>query len=369
MDHMPFGVWKKTSAQRLPAGLCMIVVLLVSARRVEAQTAVNGCVTCHAAQTDPRLAAPAALFTQPDVHRENGFACVDCHGGSASSAEARVAHAPAQGFKGKPTGQAQIATCARCHNDASLMQRYAPQPRVGQAADYAASVHGQRLAKGDLNVATCASCHNAHGIRRVKDTKSPGSACGTCHAMFAQRFAASVHQPIFDKGCVECHGNHAVVEPSEQMLSAAAGGVCAACHTAGDAGDKGAAAAVVLRAGIDRLKTAIDESGSLIQRIGNAGIEVSNEQLALREAATKLTLARTEMHGFDVAVVEAILADGMKVVASVDSAGQKGVAELRFRRRGLAASLGAILFFVVALGLKIRQIDRHDQERRATPAG
>ena len=72
------------------------------------------------------------------------------------------------------------------------------------------------------------------------------------------------------------------------------------------------------------------------------------------------------MHGFDAARVEAILADGMKVVASVDRAGQKGVSELRFRRRGLAASLGAILIFVVALGLKIRQIDRRDHERRAT---
>src|SRR6185503_11269579 len=104
-----------------------------------------------------------------------------------------------------------------------------------------------------------------------------------------QKFAASVHQPIFDKGCVECHGNHAVAAPSDQMLTAGAGGACTACHTAGDA------AADTLRTGIARLKTEIDDAGSLIRRIRNAGIEVSNEQLALREAGTKLTLARTEM--------------------------------------------------------------------------
>jgi predicted CXXCH cytochrome family protein len=301
--RMPFDIWTGISAWRLLAGVCLLVVLPGGAHRVEAQPprpAANGCVTCHAAQTNPRLATPAVLFTQPNVHRENGIACVDCHGGDARSAEARVAHAPAKGFKD-------------------------PESRV--------------------------------------------SVCGTCHAVFAQKFAASVHQPIFDKGCVECHGNHAVVAPSDQMLSAAAGGACAACHTAGDASDKGAVAADVLRAGIERLKTGIEDSGSLIQRIRNAGIEVSNEQLALREAGTKLTLARTEMHGFDVARVEAIVADGMKVVASVESAGQKGAAELRFRRRGLAASLGAILLFVVALGLKIRQIDRRDRARGATPAG
>jgi predicted CXXCH cytochrome family protein len=427
------------------AGVWVLFTLLVGTHPLHAQATppgANGCVACHATQTDPRLATPAALFTQPDVHRENGFACVDCHGGSASSTEAAAAHAPAQGFKGKPAGQALVATCARCHSDASFMRRYAPKQRVDQAIEYAASVHGQQLAKGDHKVATCANCHNAHGIRRISDAKSPvfptnvantcavchtdttrmagytlpggaalstdqfsdyqksvhyaaltkgndlsaptcndchgnhGAAppgvgavtnvCGTCHAVFAQKFAASVHQPIFDKGCVECHGNHAVAEPSDQMLSAGAGGACAACHTAGDATDKGTAAAVAMRTGIERLKAGIDDSGSLIRRIKNAGIEVSDEQLALREAGTKLTLARTEMHGFDVARVEAILADGMKVVASVDSAGQKGVSELRFRRRGLAVSLGAILIFVVALGLKIRQIDRRDHERRAT---
>jgi predicted CXXCH cytochrome family protein len=404
--------------------------------------AANSCVTCHAAQTDRRLATPAALFTQPDVHRENGFACVDCHGGDGSSADAARAHAPARGFRGKPAGPALIETCARCHSDATFMRRYAPRQRVDQAAEYATSVHGQQLAKGDHKVATCATCHHAHGIRRVNDARSPvyptnvattcaachadptrmagykkadgtdlptqqfadyqqsvhyhaltksndlsaptcndchgnhgaappgvgavANVCGTCHAVFAQKFAASVHQPIFDKGCVECHSNHAVVKPSDQMLSAAAPGLCAPCHSAEDKSDKGTVAAVAMHTGIERLKKGIDDSGALMSRIKNAGIEVSDQQLALREAATKLTLARTEMHGFDAARVEAVLADGLKVVDSVDRAGQNGVAELRFRRRGLAASLAAILVFVVALALKVRQIDRRDHERRAS---
>jgi predicted CXXCH cytochrome family protein len=226
------------------------------------------------------------------------------------------------------------------------------------------SVHYTALTKGnDLSAPACNDCHGNHGAA-PPGVGAVTNVCGTCHAVFAQKFASSVHQPIFDKGCVECHGNHAVAEPSDQMLSAAGGGACAACHTAGDASDKGTAAAVAMRTGIERLKTGIDDSSTLIRRIKNAGIEVSDEQLALREAGTKLTLARTEMHGFDAARVEAILADGMKVVTSVESAGQKGVAELRFRRRGLAASLGAILLFVVALGLKIRQIDRRNQASR-----
>jgi hypothetical protein len=46
------------------------------------------------------------------------------------------------------------------------------------------------------------------------------------------------------------------------------------------------------------------------------------------------------------------------MLTEIERAGEDALDELRFRRRGLAVSLGAILLFVVALALKIRQIDR-----------
>lgn len=408
----------------------------------------NGCATCHATLPDQRLATPANQFGGADVHREKGFACVDCHGGNPTSADKQKAHdtagrESAMAFKGKPAGQTIIATCARCHSDAELMRSFAPKQRIDQATEYASSVHGKQLASGDLKVATCASCHGAHGVRLVSDAKSPvfptnvantcaschanekhmagyklpdGSAlpthqfadyqksvhfaaltkrndlsaptcndchgnhgaappgvgsivnvCGTCHTVFAQKFATSVHEPIFDKGCVECHSNHAVLQPSDQMLSAGAHGICQPCHSADDKSDKGAAAAAAMRSDIEGLKSRIEQSGALIARVQNAGIEVSDQQLALREAGTKLTLARTEMHGFEPTTVTPIIAAGTTIVEGVDRAAQSGVSELRFRRRGLFASLAAILIFVIALGLKVRQIDRRDHERRFPP--
>jgi hypothetical protein len=163
---------------------------------------------------------------------------------------------------------------------------------------------------------------------------------------------------------VECHSNHAVLKPSDDMLAVSGHGVCASCHNGGDATDKGAAAAVAMRADIERLKTGLDRTGALIGQVKNAGIEVSDQQLALREAATKLTLARTEMHAFVPAALTPIINEGVSIVAAADRAGQNGVAELRFRRRGLFVSLGAILLLVVALALKIRQIDSRDHGRR-----
>jgi hypothetical protein len=121
-----------------------------------------------------------------------------------------------------------------------------------------------------------------------------------------------------------------------------------------------------MRGDIERLKTALDRSGASILQVKNAGIEVSDQQLALREAATKLTLARTEMHAFVPAQLSPIVTEAMSLVTAVDRAAENGAAELRFRRRGLFVSLGAILLVVVALGLKVRQIDRRDHGRRLT---
>jgi predicted CXXCH cytochrome family protein len=433
---------RRTSSTWLGAGLALaaaVSALMTASGPARAQSAaeLNTCAACHATLTDRRLAAPAAMFSGADVHRERGFACFDCHGGNPTADEKVNAHDTtgrnsAMVFRGKPSGQAIIATCARCHSDAELMRTFAPRQRVDQAAEYATSVHGKRLATGDTRVATCASCHGAHGVRAVSDAKSPvfptnvattcaachsnaqhmsaykqpdgtplptrqfddykqsvhftalsksndlsaptcndchgnhgavppgvgsmANVCGTCHAVFAQKFDRSVHRQIFDKGCVECHGNHAVLKPSDEMLGASGQAICATCHSGAD--DKGAQAAQGMRAQIEHLKADLNRSDALVAHVRNAGLEMSEEELALREARTKLTLARLEMHAAEPALVNAVILEGAKIVAAVDGRAQRGVAELQYRRRGLAGSLGAILLVVIALALKVRQIDR-----------
>ena len=433
-EHPAQGDIVATSFRSRILGLAVGVLLLLppALAAQQAPATSSSCVTCHASLQDGRLAQPAGLFAQQDVHRENGFQCVDCHGGDSTAGDKVRAHDAGRGFKGAPMGQGQIATCTRCHSDAEFMRRFSPRQRVDQAAEYAISVHGKQLATGDTRVATCASCHGAHGIRLVKDAKSPvfptsvattcaachaseshmrgykrangsplptnqfaeytksvhytaltkgndlsaptcndchgnhgaappgvgsvANVCGTCHAVFAKKFETSVHAQIFDKGCVECHSNHAVLKPSDDWLGTGALAICTTCHSGAD--DKGAIAASAMRGGIDRLKAGIDRSASLVARVKNSGIEVRTEDLALGEARSRVTLARTEMHAFDPARLEPVIAEGLRIVASVDTAGERAVGELRFRRRGLALSLGAILLVIVALAMKIRQIDR-----------
>jgi predicted CXXCH cytochrome family protein len=278
--------------------------------------------------------------------------CASCHGAHGIRL---VSDAKSPVF---PTNVA--TTCATCHADATRMAAYTLADGsalpTNQMAEYQKSVHYAALTKGnDLSAPTCNDCHGNHGAT-PPGVGSIANVCGTCHAVFAQKFETSVHRQIFDKSCVECHSNHAVLQPSDDMLGASGHAVCATCHSGAD--DKGAAAADKMRGQIERLKTSLNQSAALVARVGDAGIEVSDEELSLREARTKLTLARTEMHASDPALVDPVIADGLKIVAGVDQAAQKGVAELQFRRRGLALSLGAILLVVVGLWLKVRQIDR-----------
>jgi predicted CXXCH cytochrome family protein len=309
------------------------------------------------------------------------------------------------------------------------MRKYAPKQRIDQAAEYATSVHGQRLMTGDTKVATCVSCHGAHGVRLVSDAQSPvyppnvaatcaschadaermtgytlpdgsplptdqrakydnsvhhaamaqrndlsaptcndchgnhgaappgvgaiANVCGTCHAAFATKFALSTHSQIFDRGCVECHGNHEIAEPTDAMLGTDQAALCSNCHSDGDNGYK---AATAMRTGIQTLKTAIARTEGLIAEAENAGMEMSEQSLALREAGNRLTLARTEMHAFAPASVAGVIDEGMAVTSAVDAQGQAALAEVSFRKKGLAVSLGAILLVVVALALKIRRL-------------
>ena len=404
--------------------------LLALAGRAEAQPAqASGCETCHKEHPLPALSTPAKDFGATDVHRERGFTCVDCHGGNPNETDKVRAKAPATGFKGKPSGQSVIAVCTRCHSDATLMRKYAPKQRVDQGAEYATSVHGQQLAKGDTKVATCISCHGAHGVRLVSDAKSPvyavnvaatctqchadpermkgyklpdgsplptdqrakyeksvhyaamtqrndlsaptcndchgnhGAAppgvgavtnvCGTCHGVFATKFALSTHSQIFDKGCVECHSNHEIAKPTDTLLGTDKSSLCVTCHSDGD---NGFTAAAGMRAEIEKLKAAIDRSHALVATAENAGMEMGAQSLALREASNHLTLARTEMHAFDPKLVDTVLQAGLGLTTKVDAEGQAAMAEVSYRKTGLAVSLGAILLVVVALGLKIRSL-------------
>ncbi len=320
------------------------------------------CAKCHSDAETMRRFAPRQRIDQASEY------ATSVHGKRLATGDAKVATCTschnAHGIRPVSDAKSPVyalnvaGTCARCHADSEHMKGYllpdgSPLP-TNQRSEYEKSAHFLALTKqNDLGAPTCNDCHGNHGAV-PPGVGAIGNVCGTCHAVFAARFEASAHRDVFDRGCVECHSNHAVQKTSDQMLGTAEGSVCAGCHSE----DVGQKTAGQMRALIEKLKADISRAGLLTAQIRNAGMEVSGQELALGEARTRLTSARTEIHTSDLSKVEPVVADGLKIVSGVDLAGQAALAELRFRRRGLAISLAAILLVIGALAAKIREIDR-----------
>ncbi len=223
----------------------------VAGAAVQNPAETNMCIACHQGSPDPRLRGPAETFAQ-DIHFAKGLGCQDCHGGDPTSFDLTIAMGKAQGFLGKPTHQAMPQFCGRCHSNAAYMKRFNPSLRVDQVQEYATSVHGTLLKKGDQKVATCISCHSVHNIKAIKDQQAWTyplkivDTCGRCHGNaqymagygvrtdVVAKYKASIHyQDLAERGdtaaptCNVCHGNHGAVPPGVDAVV----NVCGTCHS------------------------------------------------------------------------------------------------------------------------------------------
>jgi predicted CXXCH cytochrome family protein len=322
---------------------------------------VATCARCHSDAGVMRKFAPAQRIDQAAEYATSAHG-IGLAGGDQKVATCVSCH-HAHGVLGVKDARAPVfptnvaALCASCHSNAEHMKGYTasggPIP-TDQHAEYNKSVHFAALTRqNDLSAPTCNDCHGNHGAM-PPGVGAVSNVCGTCHAVFAAKFATSAHSQIFDSACVVCHGNHAVLTTSDDMIGMSKETVCWTCHSEPD--DAGFVAAGRMRASIEKLKTALTVNGELIARARNAGMEVATEELALSEARTKLVLARTEIHAFDPASLDSVVAEGAKILSGVEQGGNRALSELAYRRRGLFVSLAAILLFVVALALKVRSL-------------
>jgi predicted CXXCH cytochrome family protein len=413
------------------------ILLVGSPLQAQTRGRVDYCVVCHT-QLEGTLASPVKA-SHGDVHASAALSCADCHGGDPSINDAEAAMSAARGFVGVPTHQQTPAFCGRCHSDAAYMKRFNPAQRVDQQAEFATSNHGKRLAAGDANVATCTKCHGSHGIRRANDPASPvhplnvaktcGSChasegmmasygiganqvaeyaksahatamvrnrdlsaptcndchgnhgatppgvasvshvCGTCHVRQEELFARSAHREPYEAmgqaACLACHSNHATAAATDELLGTGDKSTCVQCHSEGDNGFKVAAA---LRAGIDRLAGQIDGAGAILNRASEAGMEVSRPQFELKDAQDRLINARVMVHAVSVDDLDTVLAAGAKIAASAHSSGLKALDELDFRRTGLIISLAVILLAAGLIYLKVRQIEKRQRREAMSTA-
>jgi predicted CXXCH cytochrome family protein len=241
------------------------------------------------------------------------------------------------------------------------MQGY--QIPTDQYAKYKKSVHAKALyVRQDLSAPTCNDCHGNHGAT-PPGIASVANVCGQCHMRQAELFRASPHKAAFDQKelgeCLRCHSNHEIAKPSDQMLGTGEKSVCITCHTAGD---QGFIAAGAMRARIDELIGSVDKSTEILDRAERAGMEVSRPKFEMKEATDALTHVRVLIHSSSTAEVDKVVAPGLAASVKGYQAGLDALAERSFRRKGLAVSLVFILFLATLVYLKVRDIERRQNE-------
>lgn len=248
-------------------------------------------------------------------------------------------------------------TCGGCHADEKYMAAY--KIPTDQVQKYRQSVHWKKIAsQSDLSAPTCNDCHGNHGAA-PPGVSSVVNVCGQCHPVNSQLFNKSSHSKIFLQmgipGCASCHSNHAIGETSDAMLGAGDQGVCTTCHTPASTG---ASLAISMLASINRLKSSYERAHAVLAKAEHAGMEVSQPLFELNEAKTALIKARAAIHGFDQGILDKEIEPGLQVSEKASARGVKALAELQFRRKGLAVSAVIIFALVVGLILKIRQMER-----------
>ena len=201
----------------------------------EATPAKLSCATCHAEQQ----AAYDRSFHAQAQKRGDGHAatCVDCHGSphellAAADPKSKVSHANV------------AATCGTCHGQKFVMEAsgHSAQPFIS----YEQSVHGRAVAAGSERAAVCTDCHGSHEILAAGDSKSSifkfnvPNTCAKCHKDVQQEFAQSIHGQAIQRGnwqapvCTDCHGIHSIKAHLDPQSSVSAQNLarvtCGRCH-------------------------------------------------------------------------------------------------------------------------------------------
>ncbi len=299
-------------------------------------------------RTDQHAQYLTSVHGQEMVKGETRVAtCSDCH--SAHGVRpVKDARSPVA-----PVNVAQ--TCARCHSDEARMAPFGRDSGVYD--DWSHSVHADALVqRGDTSAPTCSTCHGSHGAT-PPGIDSVANICSTCHVREAELYQASAKRTAFEAfempACLTCHNNHKIEHPRDNWVGLEEPALCATCH---DADVPGAAMIRTVRSGLDSLTEKYEAAQTLLDRAEEAGMLVDEGKVALHDADESRVRLRVLVHAFAEAPFKEPLDLGLAAADRAQQAGEAAMAELSYRRRGLALATLVILGFLLTLGVKIRRL-------------
>jgi len=294
-----------------------------------------------------------------EKHDDRAPSCVSCHGVHGIR--------PAKDPQSKVYAQRVPETCGACHADPKIMSGFtradgSPLPTT-QLAEYRTSVHGRALLeRGDLGAPRCNTCHGNHaatppGIAGVSRS------CNLCHSANASLFDGSKHKHAFDQHnwpeCGQCHGNHAIAKTHDSMLATGPGQLCGDCHRqyAKD-NPECIKTANYFHETITGMDEARNKLGTVSEKLAAKGLDVDPINNQLTELGDALKKSRTYVHSFSRNTFQQVALPGEEAAKRTDGLVSKASEEYKYRQFGLAASIALIGLLMLAIYLKLRQLEK-----------
>ncbi len=248
------------------------------------------------------------------------------------------------------------ATCARCHQDATLMARYGLP--TDQFERFRRSAHGVALFD-DQNFAapSCVGCHGTHSALPPTVTEI-ANVCGRCHVLVSAVFAAGPHAAAARDGriagCVGCHGNHDTERVPAERIAA----TCARCHVEGT---RAHALGTEIERDVVQATTDLRAAEEAIGRLTRAGRETGDAQFRYRTALTAYLQIAEVQHNLDVDRLEELTRRVRSI--SRDLEGMADVAEEhRWEHQLFLVPVWFFALAIVALALlALRRLERRSQ--------
>ncbi len=266
-------------------------------------------------------------------------ACTDCHG--------------THGIRAKDDVLSSVyktnipKTCAKCHADPKHMASYGIP--TDQYENYMKSYHAQKLFKdGDLSAPACSDCHGTHGAT-PPGVKEVVNVCGTCHSKTQEYFIQGAHNMAFQKTgvprCVNCHDNHAIIKPTDDMLVGDSARHCGSCHKEGTPALR---EATKIHGLIQGLEEDYNRAAAALKRAEAANMDVQDQVAELENARTNLVSARALQHTVTTAKVQEAISPAIATISSVSKAAAAAL-DASHRRSAILLMMGLVVIFTAAV--------------------
>jgi predicted CXXCH cytochrome family protein len=332
------------------------------------------CARCHADPVAMRRFDPSLPTDQYAKYKESMHGRKLLDGGDSKAAQCVSCHG-AHGIRGPSSPRSSVHpqripyTCGRCHGDAEYMEGYmgsdGERLPTDQLEEFESSVHGRALLdRSDLGAPACNDCHGNHAAM-PPEVSSVAQVCRTCHAGNGELFDGSKHKDAFERHewpeCEVCHGNHAIAETEDSMLSEASDPLCYECHReyAEDNPDC-ARTAKYFYTSITTVAGETESLGELVHGLAEKGLDVDPLAATVEELEDILRQSRSGIHAFDRGEFEKVERRGREGIEKGWQLVAEAEEEYQFRRRGLFAAVGIMIFLTAVIYLKIREIESHE---------